>query len=119
MRDSWCDGLPHRSEHLEHMLLGQQSGGYNEVVVNTAYIDTHLPQAVDAIFFVAGAPAGEVVRARKAHDAFVEKYGASSHPLLCLDPSNLREPFRAARADEGIEKRTGPSGVVVQTVIKG
>lgn len=89
------------------MLRGQAGyTAYNEVIINTAYIASHLPQAVDAIFFVKGAPLASVARARQAHTYFLAEYGfdASTHPLLCLDPTDLERPFHAANT--GVCRRT-------------
>ena len=73
-RNGWCNGLPHRPEDLDVMLRGWiVNGDYNEVVVDAAYHDEHLPASVEAI-----------LDDEDAHMRFVKYYGVSEkdHPLV-------------------------------------
>jgi hypothetical protein len=96
-RDSWCDGRPIAPENMADALRGQTAGSYNEAVINTAHIDAHLPQAVDAFFFVSDARPSLRKRAEEAHAKFHAKYAdlhADQAPLLCVDVKDLSTPFR-------------------------
>ena len=97
--DGWCDGRPIHPDRIADALRGQIEGSrpYNEAVINTEYIETHLPHAVDAFFFVAGARSSLRRRAELAHAKFHAAYPnllATDAPLLCLDMSDLVRPFR-------------------------
>lgn len=99
-RDGWCDGKPHTPDRLADILRYQLAAAYNEVVINTAYISSHLPDAVDAFFYVAGAPETLRRHAVEAHAHFLAAYpelSAADHPLLCLVQTDLERPFREAR----------------------
>jgi hypothetical protein len=97
--DSWCNGQPHEPEHLAHA-MAQERGLNMEVVVNTAFIDEHLPDAVDAFFFVKSGTEASRRRVENAHAKFHEKYpffdpfARTAHPLLCLDTSDVDRPFK-------------------------
>lgn len=98
--DGWCDGRPIFPNRIQDALRGQQEGGrpYNEAVINTEYIETHLPQAVEAFFFVSGARPFSRQRGEDAHAKFHAAYPnlrSTDAPLLCLDPNDLERPFRS------------------------
>ena len=95
-QDAWCDGRPHRAWQLVDVLRGQSAGSYNEVIIDAAYLDAHLPQAVEAFFYLVqdgGSSFGEAMLARRA---FVEKYNLNpaDFPLLSFDIANVQQPFR-------------------------
>ena len=113
-------------DHLEKMLAEQAqarargaTNRYNEVVVDAATFARHLPQAVEAVFFVGvmsdahcsstntwantrGSGINHCERyARAAHAAFLRRFGLASNdvPLLRLDvDTSSTEPFTLADA---------------------
>ena len=97
--DGWCDGRPIFPDRVADALNGQGARPYNEAVVNTKYLDEHLPQAVEAFFFIAGARAYQRGKGEAAHAKFHAAYptlAATEAPLLCLDPTDLERPFRSS-----------------------
>ena len=76
--DGWCDGAPHRPEHLDQMMRWWVRHGtnYNEVIVDMAWFDAHLPESVEAIMMD-----------RNVHHQFVHHYGVNPHdyPLVYFD----------------------------------
>ena len=99
--DGWCDGLPHKSADLANMMRGHlkrgQSATYNEVIVDTGFLQDHLPGSVEAVFYVAGSGPSAEGKARQVHDDMVRKFGLSAQdfPLLVLDP-HASTPFAAS-----------------------
>lgn len=94
---AWCDGLPHHPGRLWAVLHGAEGRAHvNEVVIDALAIETALPSAVDAFFFVKGG-AGRA-RAEAAHQAFLREMNLepASFPLLAFDPANHQAPFHAA-----------------------
>ena len=97
--DVWCDGKPHFRTHIGDVLRGfstVRQGSFNEVILNSETLDTHLPKVVEAFFYVT--PTGATA-ARAAHEKFVAKYGLKpTHPdfvpLLRLDVSDPDHPFK-------------------------
>ena len=77
--DGWCDGAPHRPSDLKNMLRWWHEHGstYNEIIVDVAYMDVHLPESVEAILQDAA-----------VHSQFIEYYGvdAKDYPLVAFDP---------------------------------
>jgi len=94
--------------HKEHGARWHAPGwhsGYNEVVINSAHYNAHLPDAVEAFFYVKGhSPVtsdlgyGIVIDVRKVHRDYLAAYHLSADqvPLLQFDPSNWNEPFTLA-----------------------
>lgn len=96
--DGWCGGLAHKPEQLELVIRSTQGGAYNEVMVDTARLETALPRAIDAIFYVRGAPGAERKHAAWAHARFLESYSgltALEWPLLRLDLEDMVNPLSA------------------------
>ena len=97
--DGWCDGRPHAPANLKNALKGSLSrGGYNEVIIDSQHLQSKLPQAIAAFFFVRGQPKDTIV---KAHRAFIAKYSTkgvteATVPLVELDDKNWDAPFSAA-----------------------
>jgi len=102
--DGWCDGRPHQPSDLETMMHAHQTrGGYNEVIVDTGFIEDMLPTSIEAIFCVACN--GNAAQADQARDAqyvrqvrtdFMQTYGLAADtdfPLVRLDPSDWAHPF--------------------------
>lgn len=90
---AFCGERPY--ERLGDMLRASSHRvGYNEVILDAAAIDAHLPMAVEAFFFVdddGGA------YARLVRRAFVAAYGTGHTvpPVVRLDPSQRERPFTA------------------------
>ena len=55
----------------------------------------HMPDAVEAIYYTKGLSMGQIMTARRMHDAFLQHYSLSGDdcPLLVLDRSNWEDPF--------------------------
>ena len=104
---SWC---PFRPQNLRQMLErhSRTQGAYgeyrpwcagecryNEVVLDAAAWEASLPALVEAIFVPAGAPPGDVQRARQLWAQFRRTYGqrVGDVPLLRFDPSRRRAQF--------------------------
>ena len=106
-QDGWCDGRAHSPDRLADILRNALSAAINEVVINTEQIDRQLPTAVDAIFVVtgpSGVSAANRARAERVHAMFLAAYphlSAETHPLLCLDPTDLERPFRTSDCRRG------------------
>jgi len=76
--------------------------GYNEVIINSAKYNAHLPDVVDAFFVMKGHStttqddADHInVNVQQAHGAFLHLYNKSALevPLLVFDPFNWDQPF--------------------------
>ena len=122
----WCDGRPQpwSPNDLGALLEAQEvSGGkyaglgsftgYNEVIVDAAFKDDHLPYSIEAFFYVEGCNGQEVLgrkcsgrdAAAEAQAALLAKFAppeAEAAPLLRLRPTNWDAPFEV---DEMQEKR--------------
>ena len=82
--DAWCDGKPHRPEELGNILVPR--GGYNEVIIDTRSILSHLPDVILAFYYLGdGGDANGWAR-----DAFLDHYqlGDDRAPLVRLDLYN-------------------------------
>ena len=88
--DGWCSGRAFRPEDLEHMLRGWDAKGegssYNEVLVDMAHHDLHLPHSVEAIIYD-----------QQVHKHFIEHYSSKGYhitdrdvPLVDFDPNSDR-----------------------------
>ena len=122
----WCEGKPRPWSPNDFGALleaqevsgGRYAGlgsftGYNEVIVDAAFKDEHLPHSIEAFFYVDGCK-GQAVLGRKcsgrdaaaeAQAAFLAKFApleAEAAPLLRLRPTNWDAPFEV---DELTEKR--------------
>jgi len=106
--DGWPIGAWRGSDLAAFMPVHQQHGssyhapgfhsGYNEIIINSAKINAHLPDAIEAFFVLSASQAhgdGVGVNVAQAHRAFLSKYHltAADVPLLKLTPSNWEEPF--------------------------
>ena len=84
--DGWCSGKPYLPEDLGAMLRGWSTYGtvYNEVVVDTAWVDARLPHSVEAFLWD-----------RAAHEQFLALYGVSAvdYPLVGVRYDDPNEPF--------------------------
>ena len=84
--DGWCSGKPYRPEDLGVMLAGwsKHGTGYNEIIVDTAWVDSHLPESVEAVLWD-----------RATHTQFLQLYGVSAtdYPLVGIRYDNRNEPF--------------------------
>lgn len=101
---SWCPGPDHwwncayppwAMDHMLEAQLRSNSQTYNEVVVDAAHWDSHLPAIIEGFFFVRGDRAGED-KARSAHASFVHRYPHENAPLLILDRFDATAPFKEA-----------------------
>ena len=74
--------------------------GYNEVIVNSQSVNSALPDAIEAFFFIKDHETdrhGVPDQARAAHRAFLRAYpGARDTPLLSFDYKNWEAPFSMA-----------------------
>ena len=98
-QEGTCYARPWRTSDMGTMLeRAGHSSSYNEVVVDSMFWSEHLPEAVEAIFYSAGAPESAISAARVAHQRFLARYGisADTFPLLVLDRANWESPFEAA-----------------------
>ena len=77
--------------------------GYNEVVVNSAHFNAHLPDSIEGFFYPKGHSTattdlgyGIVVDVRKVHRQFLEAFELSADevPLLEFDPADWDAPFK-------------------------
>ena len=68
--------------------------GYNEVVIESEAWEAHLPQVVQAFFFVDGG--SDEPSIREMHARFLQEYGLTGRdcPLLRLDRGRWDEPFQ-------------------------
>jgi len=92
---SWWWGCAWPPDQLQPMLETQRvqnSAGYNEVVVDSAFWHSHLPEVIEA---VVAYDAGQADTARQVHRDFVRFYGgAVAHvPLVLFDVRNSEHPF--------------------------
>ena len=78
---------------------------YNEVVMSASYYKRKIPNVIEAFFYPINGPVkkreGDPARARRAHEAFLERFGktAMEVPLLTFDVEkarNGRAPFGVA-----------------------
>ena len=84
-----------RPAMLREMMEAHRSGyhgGYNEVIVDGAVWNAHLPDGLAAFVYSAGAEGD----ARSKHGSFLSRFGktACQVPLLLIDLSNGGAPFR-------------------------
>ena len=93
----WCDGRPHPIKNLDALLrFNAERGGYNECILGAANLAAALPQAVEALFYVAGAYAS-VVEARATYARFLDVYGEDADvALVQIDPNDWESPFSSA-----------------------
>ena len=112
---AYCNGRP-QPWHPEDVrqLMGNQKvrgtgysfggfNGYNEAIVDATAKDKHLPESIEAFFWVEGCDGQGVLGkactgkdgARRVHQAFLNMYGhkAVNVPLLVLRPTNWDQPF--------------------------
>ena len=84
------------------MLRGHEKrkGGteYNEVIVDTGFLQGHLPGSVEAIFYVAGSSTSVQDFARRVHGDMARQFGLDERtfPLLVIDPGAADAPFARA-----------------------
>ena len=69
------------------------AGGYNEVILDVAHIEAHLPLAVDGFFYMDGHEAGRA-KASRARNAFLADFPSATSPLIRFAPRNLASPFQ-------------------------
>ena len=109
---AWCNPnashnahqCPWRARDLDHMLATFERNpyGYNEVLVATPGWEAKLPDLVEAIIWVQGAPKGRRRRlssesqARGVHRGFLRAFPGARPRLLKMDLGNLEAPFTAA-----------------------
>ena len=68
----------------------QRPGLYNEVIVDAAYWDQHLPDIIEAILMLGNSDEG---RARNVHRAFRKSNPARHVPLVSYDHQSQTQPF--------------------------
>ena len=70
-RSRWwqCSFPPADLEGMLRAQLAHNGGGYNEVIVTTAWWDANLPAAIEAVVSL-----GDDAKARSVHRAFVREY---------------------------------------------
>ena len=84
------------------MLRGHlvRSSSYNEVIVDAAFLEAHLPSSIDAIFYVAGSKPDAQSFAQRVHSDMVStlQMDVDRFPLLAFDPTARLSPFKRAVA---------------------
>jgi hypothetical protein len=89
---SWVEEFQWNAQPFEAPHDTSKGEGYNELIIGSEFFERHLPDSIEAFFFVEG---HRSARVEEAHPAFLREYGLSATycPLLMLRLSAWNEPF--------------------------
>ena len=77
-------------------------GQYNEVIIDTASVETHLPRVVEAFFYMKTGSPGSAARVREDFMKEFSSVHGTNFPLVMIDPKNRNEPFSDGETAGGL-----------------